>query len=465
MLPIADVIRGELFFKRRVILSTSLKFTFTTKVDFLLGPPEAANDNNIDTFFHSGFDDKNGGYTGKCCPDSNPALIVTTRENITFDTLRIFNRQDLDGDDQNYFSRFIGVTVSVYDSVEAAAIFQSEIKSGLSIYTFKIRESPLEVEEQKRNVSPTWRDFIDEASGSARKAVLISGGLHRFVFRQSRIAGFEKGTDVFIHLHNDVNVPVWDKHVDNSLPYDSSPAAIKAYFSSRGADSVHVFMYNANEIAQLRAKMNVDVGPDKVLKIKDDSFAMHRRWVPHSVMFALRHLAFKSAMQYAASHSFNYTNMLYQRDDNVYYSEDLATLPTLAGMEAICVDLAIPCVAVSMYCHFNGFWSDKIYYTNQLGAEQLFGKTWKDFMKFLGMYLDSYEPDTPDGQKLQTEAHTYYWLTRYAVSAVHVVDFQRTEMRFTDGQLCVTSGYVDCGAAGFLDTPWMQELNFTYPCS
>jgi hypothetical protein len=86
-------------------------------------------------------------------------------------------------------------------------------------------------------------------------------------------------------------------------------------------------------------------------------------------------------------------------------------------------------------------------------------------MAFLGMYLDSYEPDIPDGQKLQTEAHTYYWLTRYALSDVHLVDFQRTEMRFTDGQLCVSSGYVDCGAAGFLDTPWMQELNFTYPCS
>eukprot|EP01036_Dinobryon_divergens_P030123 gene30123-39318_t len=394
------------------------------------GPPEAANDNNLDTFFHSGFDDKNGGYTGKCCPDSNPALIVSTRENITFDTLRIFNRQDLDGDDQNYFSRLIGVTI-----------------------------------EQQRSVPPAWRDFIDEAPGSARKAVLISGGLHRFVFRQSRIAGFEKGTDVFIHLHNDSHVPVWDKHVDNSLPYDSSPSAIKAYFSSLGADSVHVIMYDANEIAQLRSKMDVDVGPEKVLKVKDDSFAMHRRWVPHSVMYALRHLAFKSAMQYATSHRFNYTHILYQRDDNVYYAEDPATLPTLLDMEVICVDLANPCVAVSMYCHFHGFWSDKIYYTNQLGAEQLFGKTWKDFMKFLGIYLDSYRPNIADGYKLHTEAQAYYWLTRYAKSNVHVVDFHRTEMRFSDGQLCVTRAYMTCGAAGFLDTPWMQELNFTYPCS
>jgi hypothetical protein len=455
--------------KGRLLTGSLFNFTATSYMNSIIignqgksGPPEAANDNNLDTFFHSGFDDKNGGYTGKCCPDANPALIVTTRENITFDTLRIFNRQDLDGDGRNYFGRLIGVTVSVYDSLETE-IFRSEIKSGLSIYTFKIRES--EVVEQQRSVPPAWRDFIDEAPGSARKAVLISGGLHRFVFRQSRIAGFEKGTDVFIHLHNDSHVPVWLASVDSSLPYDSSPSAIKAYFSSLGADSVHVIIYDANEIAQLRSKMDVDVGPEKVLRLQNDSFAMNKLWVPHSVMYALRHLAFKSAMQYAASHSFNYTHILYQRDDNVYYAEDPATLPTLLDMEVICVDLASPCVAVSMYCHFSGYWSDKIYYTNQLGGERLFSKTWKEFMKFLGIYLDSYRSHVPDGFKLHTEAHAYYWLTRYAVSAVHVVDFHRTEMRFSDGQLCVTSGYVDCGAAGFLDTPWMQELNFTDPCS
>lgn len=468
-----NIAEVHFYYKSTHLIGSLFNFTATSYVNSIIignhgvsGPPEAANDNNINTFYHSGYDDKHGGYTGKCCPDTNPALIITTRENITFDTLRIFNRQDVDGDEQNYFSRLIGATVSVYDS-EETEIFRSEIKSGLSTYTFKIRdtETSLEGELPTRNVPPAWREFIDEAPGSTRKAILISGGLHRFIFRQSRIAGFEKGTDVFIHLHNDGHVPAWNAKVDSSLPYDSSPSAIKAYFSSLGAESVHVIVYDASEIAQLHEKMDVDVGPDKILRIKKDSFAMNKLWVPHSVMYALRHLAFKSAMQYAASHSFNYTHFIYQRDDNVYYGEDQPTLPTLPGFEAICVHPASPCVAVSMYCHFNGFWSDKIYYTNQLGAAALFGRTWRDCMAFLGVYLDSYKPDIPDGQKLQTEAHAYYWLTRYAVSEVHVVDFQRTEMRFVGGQLCVVSGYDICGAAGFLDTPWMQELNFTHPCS
>jgi hypothetical protein len=82
------------------------------------------------------------------------------------------------------------------------------------------------------------------------------------------------------------------------------------------------------------------------------------------------------------------------------------------------------------------------------------------------MWLDSYQPHIRDGQKLQTEAHVYYWLTRYAITAVHMIDFQRTEMRFQGGQLCVPSAYTDCGGSGFLTTPWMQEeLNFTYPCN
>lgn len=56
----------------------------------------------------------------------------------------------MDGDDQNFFRRLIGTTVAVYDSDETV-IFRSEIKSGLSIYTFKIRdiETSLEVEPKQ----------------------------------------------------------------------------------------------------------------------------------------------------------------------------------------------------------------------------------------------------------------------------------------------------------------------------
>ena len=74
------------------------------------GPPEAANDGDIKTFFHSAYDDQaGGGYRGTCCPDPTPTLIVTTQQNITFDNkITIINRQDLDQADDNFFDWLIG---------------------------------------------------------------------------------------------------------------------------------------------------------------------------------------------------------------------------------------------------------------------------------------------------------------------------------------------------------------------
>jgi hypothetical protein len=75
------------------------------------GPPEAANDGDIKTFFHSAYDDQagGGGYRGTCCPDPTPTLIVTTQQNITFDNkITTINRQDLDQADDNFFDRLIG---------------------------------------------------------------------------------------------------------------------------------------------------------------------------------------------------------------------------------------------------------------------------------------------------------------------------------------------------------------------
>ena len=42
------------------------------------GPPEAANDGDVNTFFLSTYDDQAGGYRGTCCPDPSPTLIITT---------------------------------------------------------------------------------------------------------------------------------------------------------------------------------------------------------------------------------------------------------------------------------------------------------------------------------------------------------------------------------------------------
>ena len=139
-LHIAEV---HFYHKGRLLSGSLFNFTASSYANSIIignqlsGPPEAANDNNIYTFYHSCYDD---GYPGNCFPDSNPALYIDPLTNITFDTLRIVNRQDLDGDNNNYYYRLIGATVAVYDS-EGIEIFQTEIKSGLSSYKFYIRNN------------------------------------------------------------------------------------------------------------------------------------------------------------------------------------------------------------------------------------------------------------------------------------------------------------------------------------
>ena len=478
------------FYHKGIILTRSL-FNFSatsyrvnsTVIDQVRvsGPPEAANDGRMDTFYESGFVDGNN------TPDSNPALFITTRENITFDTIIVFNRQDLNRDFHHYYDHLIGATVTLYNS-EGKMTFLSEIKSGLSYYKFVIIDDSKNNSAVGKPSSPTWTDFIDFETPKTfqKKAVLISGGLHRFIFQQSRIGSFESGTDVFIQLHGDSNAATWSSKVDNTLPYDVSESAIKKYFKNLGADSVHVFIYNTNEIDQLRKKIEGEVDKDKLDRIQKDTYVIQRRWIPHSIMFALRHLAFRSAMKYALSSNLHYSHYLYQREDNVYYSEEPPILPTREG---ICMHPAIPCVAVSMYCGF-GALSDKIYYTNQLGAEHIFSTSWNGFILFINAWLDSYNVTKIDPNRMQTEGHVQQWMMRnYTVTTIAATttttttttttistnstvttdivmfDFSRTEMRFKDGRLCVVTGKCNCGTAGFLDTPWMkQDLNFSYPC-
>ena len=99
------------------------------------GPPEAANDGDIKTFFHSAYDDQAGGYRGTCCPDPTPTLIVTTQQNITFDRITIINRQDLDQADNNFFDRLIGATVTVHDR-DNTVVLRSKVTSASSSYNF-----------------------------------------------------------------------------------------------------------------------------------------------------------------------------------------------------------------------------------------------------------------------------------------------------------------------------------------
>lgn len=113
-LHIAEV---NFYLKNQLLDRANFQFTATSYINSIIigntgisGPPQAANDGNKDTFFHSGFDDGKRGYTGNCCPDRNPTLSITTlNDSIIFDRIKIINRQDKDDEDKYFFDRFIGM--------------------------------------------------------------------------------------------------------------------------------------------------------------------------------------------------------------------------------------------------------------------------------------------------------------------------------------------------------------------
>ena len=143
-LHVAEV---NFFYKNKLLDGSNFEFTSTSYANTISigghnsGPPEAANDGNINTFFHSGFQSAEGGNTGICCPDPNPALFITNINNITFERIRIINRQDLDGDNMHFFNRIIGTTVTVQDVDKNEVIFRKEIRYGESSYDFHIHAS------------------------------------------------------------------------------------------------------------------------------------------------------------------------------------------------------------------------------------------------------------------------------------------------------------------------------------
>ena len=137
-LNIAEV---KFFYKSRQLSRAPFIFTassYMSAIDIsgsISGPPEAANDDNVNTFYHSAYDDKVVGYKGNCCPDPSPTLIINTSQNISFDRIIIINRQDLDDSGKNFFYRLVGATITVHDSNNTVVLMR-QITYPASSYFF-----------------------------------------------------------------------------------------------------------------------------------------------------------------------------------------------------------------------------------------------------------------------------------------------------------------------------------------
>jgi hypothetical protein len=193
---------------------------------------------------------------------------------------------------------------------------------------------------------PLW-EFIDKnnryhnknvSKKIERNCVLISGVLHRFVFRDSRIGRLQPYTDVFIQLQNDSNAVTWNKGKIDSPNYESTSNAIQQYFLDLGAESVHINIYSKEDINSIRHNLKIDVGVDRINSLSGDSIV--RQWIPHAIMFLLRHFAYRNSLNFANKNEFSYTSFLYQREDNVYVTKELMRLPekSLQGIDMyICI--------------------------------------------------------------------------------------------------------------------------------
>ena len=130
--------KGGLLSPSKLLFTASSYMNAINLGNAISGPPGAANDNNIHTFFHSAYDDgTGGGYNGTCCPDPTPTLIITTTHNISFDKITIITRQDLDDFDKTFFYRLVGATITVHDRSNKV-VLRSKVNSALSTYDFEM---------------------------------------------------------------------------------------------------------------------------------------------------------------------------------------------------------------------------------------------------------------------------------------------------------------------------------------
>lgn len=282
-----------------------------------------------------------------------------------------------------------------------------------------------------------------------RNAILISGGLHRFIFRDSRIGGFKPHTDVFIQLFNDSSTRELKRKIVSIIPYKVSADTIREYFLDLGAATVHIEIYNKESLRRFRHRMGNAVGPEKIHKLslvpqEPGWTLLTKRWLPHSVMFLLRHLVYTAALRYSTYYGFNYTHFLYQREDNVYVTPKPMKLPALTNLIRLCDDVTVPCLVLDKYCGW-GSWPDKIYYFNELGGNLLFSRTWDDFVRFLYAWVtvDQTKYKWNPLDQMQTEFITEYWVQRVHGLKPFQVDFERTEQRY-DGHLCIFESYINC---------------------
>lgn len=316
-----------------------------------------------------------------------------------------------------------------------------------------------------------WRRRLDETRPRSNIAVLISGQLFRFVYRDSTAhakgglsalvcgsaLGFNKtcAFDVYIVLANTkteafVNERNGEGSEPSHPPYGKDAftlESIRRHYLDEGARHVDITLLTAQElfgkvesvqkltIARVaRERGMTEEGLEALLVDGSWPFLngqpFPELYVKLSNMLFLRHSAYANALAKEKDSLVSYSNFFYMREDNVFVDPDYH-LATDAD------------VMVDKYCWWSGHYGDKVYFANRAGADVVFAPTRESHVRHLQMWLNQ-ALESKVG--FQVEA----FLLKSSGIRVEPFDFKRTEVRYTANksmpQPCVPHRYYNCTA-------------------
>jgi hypothetical protein len=339
--------------------------------------------------------------------------------------------------------------------------------------------------------------FVDIMNG-ARIGILISGQLFRIMYNEQNVPGGlfplvcgklpSCAFDVYLTLA-DTKAPPWKGSLELARSRsdisntDATQRAITQYYSRQGANHVEINILTAHaiddllsvietKVAQIWATSGVQISElyrntsgssncdgcvisnyildfkyQKTCKICDltnlsnkiNKPILMRRWEPHGRMMLLRHLVYSQMIVAERELPYNYSHVLYLREDNVFWRQS----PTHSSLDAIVQRVGPSQVAVDAHCGF-GSYSDKLYLAGRAAANVLFSSTLDRHASRMLQWL-LWGHSTRPSMILQTEAFLQRLLESEAISVVKW-DFIRTDLRYGGSTMepCIQYGQSKC---------------------
>jgi hypothetical protein len=236
-------------------------------------------------------------------------------------------------------------------------------------------------------------------------------------------------------------------------------ALMKDEFKKSGARRVHVkivsgeqFESNVKRVRELilkRARRSMDP------PMKDfDSFWKQlknhvNRFEQNGNMMYLRHLAYRSAVLAERDLPYNYTHILYTREDNVFVHPSYTLLQLARDLDGpFAPSLSPASVLVDSRCGWLAF-SDKLYFASRRGIDILFARTLDDHITQMAKWINMARTSTVFKDPLMTEDY-FKRLLVDAHANVTKFDFLRTEVRYREGHPdpCIPDIYRECTSVG-----------------